>query len=69
MAGRPAKLPGTVKASLTYVSTGDRWEMVDSSGAGPVVVGQRIISHLVWNEVHTIEWRIFRAEKTLSNEY
>lgn len=46
MDGRPARLPGTVNTSFTYVSTGDREEIVDRAGAGPIAVGQSMKSHL-----------------------
>ena len=43
IAGRPARLPGTVNTSLTYVSTGVNDEMVSNSGAGPTDVGHNKI--------------------------
>ena len=52
IAGRPARLAGTVNTSLMYVSTGDNDEIVDNSGAGPIVVGQSITSHLFCDEVY-----------------
>jgi len=71
IAGRPARLPGTVNTSLTYVSTGENDVIVDNSGAGPMVVGQSIMSHLYCVEVcfGGRRCRIFSCEKTSSNEY
>ena len=57
IAGRPTRLAGTVNTSLMYVSTGDNDEIVDNSGAGPIVVGQSITSHLFCDEVCPVSRR------------
>jgi hypothetical protein len=69
MAGSPARLPGTVNTSLTYVSTGVI-ELIDSNaGAGPTVVGHRMISHFSWIVCGARgECNIFSAENTSSKD-
>ena len=47
IAGSPAKLPGTVNTSFTYVSTGFIDATEDRAEAGPTVVGHKMMSHFV----------------------